>query len=157
MLNDHRLELDLPAVHRGVRVARHVLRHFSRLQGVPDTDVDSLVLVSSELLANAIDHGGGRAALTEEDLESDVRMRLRLEINSGAWHLWVTDQGGGDAAALQKLFDDADPGDPEDDRGRGLFLMRAMVDSLAVDPSPDGRGLTVRATKAYGPAVESGD
>ena len=40
--------------------------------------------------------------------------------------------------------------DLEDDRGRGLFLMREMVDRVEVSASDDGRGLTISVTKSHG-------
>jgi len=146
----HKLSLDLPAAHRGVRVARNVVRHFARLQGMKDHAVESLTLVVSELLANAIDHGGGNAALTEEDLESEVRVKLELVLNQVEWSVGVTDQGGGDPALVQKSIDGNEFPDLEDDRGRGIYLTRQMVDQMSVTRSPGGRGLTFRATKKHG-------
>jgi len=145
----HEISLDLPAAHRGVRVARNLVQRFARMQGMPQEDADAMVLVASELLANAVDHGGGEAAMEEEDLTSDVRMRLSFVVSATAWSLSVTDQGGGDAVEVKERLDSADFFDLEDDRGRGLFLMKASVDLLDVVPGPDGKGLTFRVTKAY--------
>lgn len=146
----HELRLDLPAVHRGVRVARSVLQRFARMQGMGREDTDALALVTSELLANAIDHGGGEAAMTEEDLEDDVRMRLEFEMGPDSWVLSVTDQGGGDPEEVKSQLESAACFDLEHDRGRGLFLLRASVDRFDVRASPDGAGLTFRVTKGYG-------
>jgi len=146
----HRLSLDLPAAHRGVRVARNVVRHFARLQGMKDHDVESLTLVVSELLANAIDHGGGNAALTEDELDREVRVKLDLALNQMEWSLSVTDQGGGDPEEVQKIIDGNEFPDLEDDRGRGIYLTRQMVDQMVVTRSPEGQGLTFRATKKHG-------
>ena len=99
----HRFSLDLPAAHRGVRVARNVLRRFARMQGMAPRDIDELLLVASELLANAIDHGGGGAALREEELESDVRMGLGFTLTPEEWVLEVSDQGGGDVEEVRAL------------------------------------------------------
>ena len=146
----HELALDLPAAHRGVKVARNVVRHFARMEGVGDQDTEQLVLIVSELLANAIDHGGGRAALTEQELSGDPRMKLVLTIHVRGWALAVTDEGGGDPARVRMALRNAQVPDLEDERGRGLFLLRQMVDSLEVDSSPDGRGLTFRVTRRHG-------
>ena len=146
----HELSLDLPAAHRGVRVARNVVLRFARLQGVPDEAIDSLGLVASELLANVIDHGGGEAAMTEEDLTTDARMRLDLEVEPGSWTLSVTDRGGGAPEEMERRIEAAASFEEEDDRGRGLFLMRAMVDELRVLANPDGDGLVFRTVKRYG-------
>ena len=46
----HELTLDLPAAHSAVRVARNVVRHFARLQGVKDNDVEYLLTPTHEPL-----------------------------------------------------------------------------------------------------------
>lgn len=146
----HELTLDLPAAHRGVRVARNVLRRFARLVGETEEEVEVLVLVGSELLANAIDHGGGGAAMTEEELALPVRMRLAVVIDAEGWSLSVSDQGSGDPAEVRGLFERASNEDLDNDRGRGLYLLRELVDEVSVEPGRDGRGLTVLAKKRHG-------
>jgi anti-sigma regulatory factor (Ser/Thr protein kinase) len=145
----HELALDLPAAHRGVRVARHVVRHFARMEGVNDSEISHLVLIVSELLANAIDHGNGPPAMTENDLAGDPRMKLVLSIRPRDWLLAVTDENGGDATRLQQAVRNAQLPDLNDERGRGLYLMRQMVDSMEVDKSADGRGLTFRVVRRH--------
>ena len=145
----HELALDLPAVHRGVRVARNVVRHFARMQGVGDREAEYLMLVVSELLANAIDHGGGEAALTEQERETTSRMSLRFVIREREWSLQVTDQGGGDPEEIRKLWANTETPDLEDDRGRGLFLLSQMVDRLDVCRNERGDGLTIQAVRKY--------
>lgn len=145
----YEVALDLPAVHRGVRVARNVIRHFARLWGMKDVDVDSVVLVVSELLANTIDHGGGGAAMEESELDDDVRMRLTFTIRSEVWSVSVVDRGGGDPEDVRKFLEDTGLPDLEDERGRGFFMMREMVDRMAVCRSADGLGLEITAEKAF--------
>ena len=145
----HELTLDLPAAHRGVKVARNVVRHFARLEGVRDQETEQLVLIVSELLANAIDHGGGQAAMTEQELAVNTRMKLELTIRAQVWMLAVTDEGGGDPERVRAALHGAQFPDLEDERGRGLFLLRQMVDSLEVLRSADGRGLTFRVSKRH--------
>jgi anti-sigma regulatory factor (Ser/Thr protein kinase) len=149
----HELALDLPAAHSAVRVARNVVRHFARLQGVKDSEIESLLLIVSELLANAIDHGGGAAAMTESELDGDPRMKLAFTLRERDWTLAVTDEGGGDPELVRKLLGkNGTMPDLDDDRGRGLFLLAQMGDSLEVEKSPDGRGLTFRIAKRHGGA-----
>lgn len=150
-LNEHKheLALDLPAAHRDVRVARNVVRHFARLEGVHNEEIDKLVLIVSELLANAVDHSGGTPAMTEQDLSHNTRMHLQLVIGTREWVLSVSDEGGGDPARVGRAIRSAQLPDLEDERGRGLYLMRQMVDSMEVDRSADGRGLTFRILRRH--------
>ncbi len=144
------LSLDLPAAHSTVPRARRVVRHFARLEGLEGREVDTLMLVASEMLSNAIDHGGGNAAMHEGEMENDARMHLAFDLKPGGWVLRVSDQGGGDPAEVEALIHPDGMPDLEDERGRGLFLLAQMVDRLEVERSSDGRGLTFVATRELG-------
>ena len=145
------LHLDLPAAHSAGRMARQVLGRFVREHGVSEEDAGNLEFVTSELLSNAVDHGGGKAAREAEDLEEDVRMTLSVSIEGGCWSVRVDDQGGGDLDQVRAFIEPPDGiPDLEDERGRGFFLMAQMVDELTVDRSHDGRGLALIASKRYG-------
>ncbi|MEX1025665.1 MAG: ATP-binding protein [Planctomycetota bacterium] len=141
--------LELPASHASVRVARNLVARFARMSGVPEGDVDSMRLVASELLANAVDHvpgvGSGGA---REDAQASGRMGLALEIQADVWSLEVHDQGGGAADDIRALLGQELP-DFENERGRGFFLLEQMLDVLEVRTSPDGRGLTLAARKSF--------
>ncbi len=150
-MSERILRLDLPAAHADVRVARNVVRRFARMSGMKDTELDQLVLVVSELLANAIDHGGGEAAMSAAELSSDVRMCCSLTVRDEGWELAVSDQGGGDPEEVRQFIEPPDGiPDLEDDRGRGFFLLAQMVDRLEVKSSDDGAGLSFRAFHRYG-------
>ena len=139
------LRLELSATHESVRVARHMVKHFARLRGVSDYERDNLALVASELLANAVDHGAGGVLMDDTENVDHVVMSLALKVSPEGWALEVSDQCGGDAQALQRGLDESELPDLEDDRGRGLFLLRSSVDKLVVSSSADGKGLAVLA------------
>lgn len=141
------LRLDLPAAHSASRMARQVVGQFAREHGVPEEDIGTLELVTSELLSNAVVHGGGESAMEESDLPADVRMKLRLLVDGQGWELRVADQGGGKPSDLAPYLDDSELPDLEDERGRGFFLLLQMVDRLSVVISPDGKGLEFVARK----------
>lgn len=137
----HELRLDLPAAHSAGRMARQVVSEFARRQGLVEDELATLELVASELLSNAVDHGGGGAAMEESDLADDVRMVLELSIRRGGWELAVSDQGGGRPEDVAHYLDPEHEPDFLDERGRGFFLLVRLVDTLEVIASSDGRGL----------------
>lgn len=144
------LRLDLPAAHSASRMARQVVSKFALEHGLGQDEIGTLELVVSELLSNAVDHGGGGAAMEEQDLVADVRMQLSLTVVAGSWTLCVSDQGGGDPAELEPFLDSTALPDLEDERGRGFFLLVQMVDELKVTRSTDGKGLCFTARKQNG-------
>ena len=146
----HELRLDLPAAHSAQRIARSLVRLFARNEGVSAEEIERIEFIASELLANAVDHGGGERAMEEEDRPGDVRMSLLLYIRPDGWELEVGDQGGGRLEEVQELIEPRELPDLEDERGRGFFLLRSMLDSLTVARSEDGRGLVFRAVRTNG-------
>lgn len=145
----HELRLDLPAAHSAERMARSVLRQFARREGVPTKEVQTIEFVASELLSNAVDHGGGGRAMEESEHDGRVRMSLVLIVRRDGWSLSVGDQGGGDPDVVRARILNAEEPDIEDERGRGLFLMVQMVDALEVRRSADGLGLELTAVRRY--------
>lgn len=146
----HDLWLDLPAAHSAARMARQILRQFVRSEGLPEPEIDTIEFVAGELLCNAVDHGGGGSAMEEDELEDDVRMTLAFDLTTARWDLRVGDQGGAEPEELDQLLEPVDGfPDLENERGRGFFLIKTMVDELVVVKSRDGRGLEFRTSRAY--------
>jgi anti-sigma regulatory factor (Ser/Thr protein kinase) len=143
------LKLELPAAHSAERMARAVLREFAKKKRMPAKEIDTLMIVASELLSNAVDHGGGESAREESDRTSDVRMSLALVVRPDGWTMRVGDQGGGDPAEMEaRIASSAEP-DLEDERGRGFFMLAQMLDKLDVARTTDGRGLEFTAVRSY--------
>jgi len=154
------LRLDLPAAHSAARMARHLVRQFARARGLPDGELDQLTLVADELLTNAVDHGGGDAALdelAEEAGRASTRIHMVLMVSAGAWEVRVADQGGGDPDVVRAQIAPPDGvPDLEDERGRGFFLLAQLVDALEVRRSPDGLGLELIARRGEGAGGRNG-
>lgn len=143
-----------PASHDQGILCRRMLEVHAREVGIPAEEGSVLQLVTSELLTNAIDHGGGGGARDYKDLARDVRIRARLEVSEAGWVLQVTDRGGGDPEVLRPFLEPGGIPDLEDERGRGFFLLAQSVEALTVELSPDGDGLVFCAERRY--ASESG-
>jgi len=138
-----------PASHDQGIQCRRLLEGHAREVGLPDEEATTLQLVVSELLTNAIDHGGGEGARDFKDLTKDVRIRTRLSVTSAGWGFEVTDRGGGDPDKVRPFLDPEGLPDLENERGRGFFLLAQSVDALTVDLSPDGDGLIFCAERRY--------
>ncbi|HEX8384745.1 MAG TPA: ATP-binding protein [Rubricoccaceae bacterium] len=98
-----------------------------RASGLPTPTVDRIVLVAGELLANAVEHGGGGVA-------------LQWEPSHRGGTLWVG-RGGGEEEAIRG----AHLPDPSATRGRGLYLVQRLSDELSEAEGGLVVGFTVRA------------
>ncbi|GLW91106.1 SpoIIE family protein phosphatase [Actinokineospora globicatena] len=114
------LVLEFPADASRLAPARRTLRAWLTQFGGPTTAVEDILVAVGEAWANAIEHGSrARPAdlihLHAETIGADLRLTIT---DSGAWL----------------------PPDPDRNphRGRGITLMRTLMDQVTITPSPTG-------------------
>ncbi len=114
------LSVILPSESSSVPVVRRLAAQALRAFGVHGDDVDDVQLAITEACANVIDHAS----------ETDT-YEVRFELAADRCAISVLDKGEGfDATAVP------DGMDVTAEDGRGLALMRALVDSLAFRSEP---------------------
>ncbi|MGW2625319.1 SpoIIE family protein phosphatase [Micromonospora taraxaci] len=121
------LELDFAAERTGLAPVRSALRNWLERCGLHPTNAYNVLVAAGEACANAIEHGhrdnpGGR-------------IRLRATATADGLHLSVTDSGH---------WKTPQP-DASTHRGRGLLLMRALMDAITVTPSATGTTIDMQA------------
>jgi serine/threonine-protein kinase RsbW len=124
----------VPAVRRLLRCALSLL-HVDRQAG------SDLEIALTEACANVVKHA-----------EGVDKFEVLLDVAEDGCAIEVLDSGAGfDAAAAA-----TDAPGPEHDRGRGLFLIRALSDNVRMDSSPR-RGCLIHFEKRFftmgGPAA----
>lgn len=128
-----RLRLLLPGEARSVPLARKVLSQALGIMGVARDCVDDIELAISEACTNVLDHAGAN-----EEYE------VMAGIEGDFCVVEVRDEGrgftGGSPPPEGVLVD------PEAEQGRGIQLMRALVDALDFTICED-RGTRVRLRK----------
>jgi anti-sigma regulatory factor (Ser/Thr protein kinase) len=100
---------------------RAMLRRWLRHAGAGDNAIAEITTACGEAATNAIEHAGGAATRFEisgrnRDREIEIAVRDR-----GSWRH-----------------------PREGDQGRGLSLMRALMDTVEVAPSPEGTTVRLR-------------
>ena len=112
----------LPTDEQSVPLARALLRQALQYLGVVQDGVDAIVLALTEACANVVQH-----AADQEEYEVDVA------IEDSLCRITVVDDGDGFDVAT------ASAAPPTLEGGRGLVLMRALVDRLDFVQDADGR------------------
>ncbi|MBT3149516.1 ATP-binding protein [Streptomyces sp. CHD11] len=118
---------DLPATPAAVRVARNGVRELLTARDVGDEVCDNAVMVTSELLTNALTHSAGD------------RVVCRLHLTAALIRVEVEDQARGPGLPVLRR-----PG-PDAQNGRGLLLVDALSSAWAVTGCPGRPGRTVWA------------
>jgi serine/threonine-protein kinase RsbW len=102
----------LPTDKSSVPLVRGLVRQALEHLGVPQAGIDETVLALTEACANVVQHAG-----EHEEYQVDVH------IDDSMCRISVTDDGDGFDLAVAALADPLEG-------GRGLVLMRALVDRL---------------------------
>ena len=112
----------LPTDAQSVPLVRGLLRQALQYLGVVEENIQEIVLALTEACANVVQH-----AADQEEYEVDVA------IDDSLCRITVVDDGDGFDVAT------ASAAPPTLEGGRGLVLMRALVDRLDFVQDADGR------------------
>jgi PAS domain S-box-containing protein len=119
-----RFRVEFPATPETLASMRAVLRRWLRHVGGDEQEIAEIVTACGEAATNAIEHsgsGGGASFEVSGRLERD---RVRITVRD--YGVWRTPRTG--------------------DQGRGLSLMRALMDSVEVTPTPEGTTVRLERT-----------
>jgi anti-sigma regulatory factor (Ser/Thr protein kinase) len=119
------LSLRVPGTPDQIRVLRQELREWLRQRDVPREPEEELVLAAGEAVANAVEHAyAGRASgpvvLTAWSADGDSTVCVEVS-DRGGWR-----RPGNDV-----------------DRGRGLEIMRVLLDAVEVVQTPEGTSISM--------------
>ncbi len=119
-----------------------------------DFDEDTVNAVATSIIeagTNAIQHGHGERA--------DLPVHFRFKVEPDRFEAWVADSGAGFDLSSVLTIDPTGPEGLLNSRGRGIYIMRAMMDEVDFDIHK-GKGVVVhllkrRSTNGGNPATLS--
>lgn len=118
-------------------MARDRIRQAAQAAGLSDRDVDDLEIAAGEAVTNAILYGSPSAT-------SRIVIHFYVAPEDQSFHVEVRDQGRGFDPDKIRSGEDTDLLG-----GRGIRLMRALMDEVMLQYS--GEGMIVRLTKRRSP------
>jgi PAS domain S-box-containing protein len=116
-------EFELPSQPEGLSSLRSLLRRWLRHVRSTDQEIAEITTACGEAATNAIEHAGA-SGTTPFEVEGHLR--------DGEVEITVRDNG---------IWRDPREGE---DQGRGLSLMKALMDGVEVRPSPEGTTVRLR-------------
>jgi len=130
-VDPERVELRLPAVPGSLSPMRAALGEWLAAAGAPDDDAYDVLIAAGEAAANAVEHAYGPV-----DAEFEVEGR----VTDGSVVLAVRDSGRWREPRGQH-------------RGRGLLLMRELMDDVRIDRDEQGTAVEMRRALVRGEAT----
>jgi len=113
-------DLVVPSAADQIQVVEEQAEQLARLAGFTEQECDNIAIAITEIVANAIFHGN------QGDIGKQVHVSFTL--NEQYFIIAIRDEGSGfDPASV------ADPLQPENllkDRGRGIFIVRTLMDDV---------------------------
>jgi anti-sigma regulatory factor (Ser/Thr protein kinase) len=111
-----RFRIEFPAEPAALASMRTLLRRWLKHADGTDREIAEITTATGEAAANAIEHAGGTSAMPFEVAGRLEGREVELAVRDyGAWRP-----------------------PREDDQGRGLILMKALMDDVEVTPTPEG-------------------
>jgi anti-sigma regulatory factor (Ser/Thr protein kinase) len=127
---------------------RRRVEEYLREHGVAERAVEEFVLALDELCNNAIEHGGADETSEGADGPAACLLLLRADPQRSEVIAALRTRGHLEADELAAILENTGLPDLESERGRGLFLFRAMVDAFQVANLEDDK-LEVRFKKRW--------
>jgi serine/threonine-protein kinase RsbW len=134
------LSLALPRDEQTIPVSRHIVHHALGEVGADQDCIEDIALAQTEACTNVVKHSG-----------PGDQYEVRVDIDNDKCVIRVIDTGRGfDSHSLSELSD----ADESAERGRGIQLMRALVDEVKFVSKPEA-GTIVHLEKTLSFAPDS--
>ena len=118
-------QMHFPSAFDSVRKARRALGSFAQACGFSSADVSDVVLAVGEACSNAVEHGHNAGG----------RLSVRGAFEDGILRIEIVDDGAG----LDETRTPAQiPSPAGTGRGRGIPIMRAVMDAVSYQSGPAG-------------------
>jgi len=140
--NGNRIQLSLPSRLELLGVVDKIADGITEYLEFEDVDRDAVAISVIEACTNAIQHGNGQ--------DSGKPVGVVFELDSDQLTILIHDEGTGFHPTPE---DSMSPPDLLAVRGRGIFIMRSMMDQVAFDFS---NGTTVSLVKRRTKSAEAG-
>ncbi|MGH7161916.1 MAG: ATP-binding protein, partial [Planctomycetota bacterium] len=125
-----------------VRPVRHLITALCAMAHYDEDETHAIELVATEILNNSIEHGA-------RDRRDTIC--VTIVVRRDLFRIEVVDPGrGGESFARRAVQRAGERPGVQDLRGRGLFLIRSMMDDMQVTYD-EGHGTKVTASKARAP------
>jgi serine/threonine-protein kinase RsbW len=131
--SDKNFQLVLASKAEAVEEIEQLAAEAATFAGFSQEEQDSLAIAVTEIANNAIVHGNKR--------DPGKKVFVNIAVNGGEIRMTVRDQGVG--FDPDKLSNPLDPENLLRESGRGVFIVRSLMDELSYDFTKGGTEVTI--------------
>ncbi len=121
-------EMEIPSIPDKIRKVEQLAEKVARKMGFNQDEMDSLAIAVTEAVNNAIHHGN--------NADAKKKVHIRLETEGDTLTVRVKDEGEG--FDPKKLRDPLRPENLLKESGRGIFILRTLMDKVSFSFSSGG-------------------
>ena len=122
------IRLTIPSRLQELKRIEHLSKEVAGKMGLSEDQHDNLSIAITEAVGNAIVHGNKKDPTKE--------VRIHIKVRKDRVHISVRDQGKG--FNPDKLSDPLDPQNLMKESGRGIFILKTLMDEVSFSFSPEG-------------------
>lgn len=131
--SDKNFKLVLASKSEAVEQIEQLAAQAATLAGFSQEEQDSLAIAVTEIANNAIVHGNKR--------DAGKKVFVNIAVNGGEIRMTIRDQGVG--FDPDKLSNPLDPENLLRESGRGVFIVRSLMDEVLYDFTKGGTEVTI--------------
>jgi len=117
---DHSLEMDIKSVQTQIHVVEQELEKFGHKAGLSENDIEDFGIATTEMVNNAIRHGNNN--------DPTKYVHVKFLVSNSEMRVVVRDDGGG--FNPDKIADPLKPENLYKESGRGIFIVRMLMDKV---------------------------
>ncbi len=129
------VKLVLPSRIEKIEEAAYFVEKVAREMHFPSSDIDNIAIATTEAVSNAIIHGN----------KNDLKKKVIIEVHSKKDRMVVIVEDEGTGFDPTKVDNPLLPDNLLKERGRGIFILKSLMDE--VEYSFPGKGTRVTMTK----------
>lgn len=140
-VSDSRLSLEIPVSSRFLHVAANFVRSACVLYGCDEDALEAIEIAAMEGVENVIDHA---------QLDGRARLRIFIEFENEKVIVEIRDRGVPWPREVLTGVVGQEMPPAEAPRGRGIAMMRALMDQVTTQMGPDGEKILRLAKRRVG-------
>ncbi len=119
--NETHYEMEIPSDLNKIKDVEKVTEHIARFMNFSEDDRDSLAIAVTEIVGNAITHGNKG--------DKNKKVKITFDYQNDTIIVQIQDQGRG--FNVDKVKNPLDPENLLRESGRGIFIVRALMNEIA--------------------------